>query len=275
VVSFGYADLSQEVSVEEDQTTTVNLQMLPLPLVTVSGTVYLPGGNPVDGGVPAAQAFITIKDTPVPPVTADDQGAYSLVLPAGTDYQLQVSAGADGYLAQTVPFLTDLELDLYLDTVNAEGFESGDMESHPWFMTGGADWYAQSADVQSGSFASRSGEIGNINFAQMQLFVDCGDGGDVSFWFKVSSAAGSDFLRFYVGNDMVAEWAGEVGWTQYTHPVESGVVSFRWRYQKDFSGQAGQDCAWVDNITWTPISSASSLSDELVDPHYSATKVAS
>jgi len=93
-------------------------------------------------------------------------------LPAGSDYELQISAGTAGALGLTVPFQSDLALDLYLDTVNAEGFESGDMTGTEWYHAGPTQWYAQSAEVFSGNYASRSGAIGNNIYSQIQAFVD-------------------------------------------------------------------------------------------------------
>ena len=247
ITTFGYEDLFAEIQVSENETVVVDLTMQPLPQVTLSGRVYQPGGNPVDGGVPVAGALVKAKDTPVPAVATDSEGYYNLIMPASTSYRIQVTAGTAGYLDQLVPFGADLALDFFLDTANTEGFEAGDMSERDWFMTGGAEWSAQSDEVYSGNFAAKSGPFGDTNFAQMQIFEDCGSGGEVAFWFKVSSQAG-DFLRFYVGNDLVAEWSGEVDWTYFSYPVESGVESFRWRYQKDHSGAAGEDCAWIDDI---------------------------
>jgi len=244
ISAFGYEDISQEVQVDEDVVNPFDPEMTALPQVVVSGTVYLPDGSPAPG------AILVVEDTPVANMLSGAQGEYSVSLPGGTDYTLQVSAGVEGFLELTVPFVDDLELDLFLQGVHGEGFEAGDMSGLTWYFTGGAEWYAQQDEVNSGAWASQSGAVPNTNFSQMQCFIDCGDGGQMSFWFKVSSEASADYLRFYVGNDEVDAWSGEQGWTRAAYDVPGGVVSFRWRYQKDSSGTAGQDCAWVDDIVF-------------------------
>ena len=82
------------------------------------------------------------------------------------------------------------------------------------------------------------------------MTVDCGAGGEVSFWYKVSSEANYDYLEFYVDGSLRAEWAGEVGWAEHTTTVTGGNHTFRWNYDKDWSVSDGQDCGWIDDVTF-------------------------
>jgi hypothetical protein len=70
----------------------------------------------------------------------------------------------------------------------------------------------------------------------------------MTFWFKISSESGDDFLRFYVANTLLGEWSGEMDWTQAVFPVNPGTNHIRIRYQKGSAGSAGADAAWVDDI---------------------------
>ncbi len=241
---FGYENFSQDVEVPEDGVANLLVRMTALPQATVSGTVFLPDGTP------ASEATIIVQDAPVATVIADPAGDYSVSLPAGSDYILNASAGSEGVLTVNVPFLADLELDLHLGSTLAEGYETGDLTGMDWIVGGYSDWYVQSSEVHTGDYAARSGVIPGSTFTQMQTYVDCGDGGDITFWHKTSSQANGDYLRFYIGNTQVGSWSGETEWTQSSFPTGSGTVSFRWRYQTDASGSAGQDCAWVDDIVF-------------------------
>jgi len=245
--AYSYEILHQPVTGIPGEMVTANLVMTRLPLTTVSGTVYLPGGNPIDGGIPAAGAHIDVVSADEPSVTADDLGRYTLSLPYGDDYHLAVTSGIDGRLALTVPFFDDLELDLYLNEGNAEGFESGDLEGFGW-STAGAPWTVQGDEVHSGNFAARSGAIGDGQYSQIHKFINCGSGGQMTMWFKVSSEEGDDFLRAYDGNILLGEWSGEMDWTQASFTVGSGTRHIRFRYQKGSSGSNGADAAWLDDI---------------------------
>ncbi len=246
--AYSYAVLNQSVTVAENETLVQDLVLSLQPRVTVSGTVFLPGANPVDGGTPAANAGINIENVPESPVSADEFGQYAVSLPMGTDYVLTTTAGVEGHLTQTIPFHQDLDLDLFLNAGNSEGFESGDFSSFGWLLHGAADWTVQGDEVHSGDWAARSGAIGDGEYSQLANYVNCGEGGEMTFWFKISSESGDDFLRFYVANALVGEWSGEMDWTQATFPVNPGTNHIRVRYQKGSSGFAGADAAWVDDM---------------------------
>ena len=44
-------------------------------------------------------------------------------------------------------------------------------------------------------------------------------------------------------------WSGENDWTFVSYDFEAGSHVFQWIYDKNSSGQAGSDCAWIDDIT--------------------------
>jgi agmatine/peptidylarginine deiminase len=83
-------------------------------------------------------------------------------------------------------------------------------------------------------------------------------GGDISFWYKVSSESSYDFLKFYVDGVQQGSWSGEIAWTQATYALAAGTRTLAWTYSKDGSVDTGSDCAWVDNIIF-PASTAPSV----------------
>ena len=72
----------------------------------------------------------------------------------------------------------------------------------------------------------------------------------LSFWYKVSSEVGYDFLKFYIDDVEMSSWSGEVGWVRASFLVAEGTHSFKWSYNKDESLSSGNDCAWIDFIVF-------------------------
>ena len=247
--AFGYADYSVTVEVEEDLTTNQDLRLDALPSATVTGTVFSAGSVP-GSGTPADGAVVEVADTPLASVTTGADGAFSFQLPVGTDYEFRASVSGAGAISQTAPVDADTHLELYLSALTQDGFETGNFNALSWLTNGDANWYVQGAEVHSGAYAARSGDIGNQDNSNLQVTVDCGAGGEVSFWYKVSSEANYDYLEFYVDGSLRAEWAGEVGWAEHTTTVTGGNHTFRWNYDKDWSVSDGQDCGWIDDVTF-------------------------
>ncbi len=277
VNAFGYGELVQTVMIVEDQTTTQDLGLEAMPAASVTGTVYMAGQAPL-GGTPADGAQISVADTPLSTVTTGADGRFAFELPTGADYVLQAGLGGDGAISQLVPVLGHVDVDLYLSDLTQDDFESGDLTMLPWSSSGDADWFVQTATVHDGSHAARSGDIGNMQNSAIEVTVDCGVGGEVSFWYKVSSEANYDYLEFYVDGSKRAEWAGEVGWAQYTTTVTGGVHTFRWNYDKDWSVSDGSDCGWIDDVVFpgggspTPLAVATPWALEVtLDPGQTST----
>ena len=55
---------------------------------------------------------------------------------------------------------------------------------------------------------------------------------------------------------------GETDWTERTLSFDGGTNTVKWVYLKDRTGKDGEDCAWVDGITWVP---AGGMTDTVVD----------
>ena len=72
----------------------------------------------------------------------------------------------------------------------------------------------------------------------------------ISFRWKVSSEA-NDKLSFYIDGEQKGFTSGEKDWIQKVFSFGSGVHTSRWEYAKNGTVDAGDDCAWVDQITVT------------------------
>jgi len=125
-----------------------------------------------------------------------------------------------------------------------------------WIIThgGNANWTGQASTTHDGVNAAKSGLITNSQLTSFQTTVS--GAGSGSFWRKVSSEAGYDYLSFYV--DGVAQGgsiSGEVDWTQVNYTVTgAGNHILLWEYTKDGSVSNGSDAGWVDQVVWTPTS---------------------
>jgi len=129
-----------------------------------------------------------------------------------------------------------------------EDFESGNFNSFPWTLAGIANWTAVNTGAYAGTYCAKSGTIVANQTTTMQTVRILTTGGNLSFWYKVSSESGYDYLRFYVDGTQVTSWSGEVAWTQYTYALAAGTRTLKWEYMKDGSVNSGSDCAWVDDI---------------------------
>ena len=127
------------------------------------------------------------------------------------------------------------------------------------FRTGGAaGWTICLDEAQDGEASARSGNIedGQVSWIETEVV----GAGMVSFWWKVSSEASKkkvyDRLRFTVDGEPlqdVYDIGGEIGWTNVTCVVgASGTHVLRWTYEKDDRNEMGEDCAWLDAVSWTP-----------------------
>lgn len=75
--------------------------------------------------------------------------------------------------------------------------------------------------------------------------------GTLTFWQKVSSELGFDFLRFYIDGVEQDSLSGEVDWQQASFTVTgAGIHKLKWVYAKDDSKTSGSDRAWLDQVSW-------------------------
>ena len=143
--------------------------------------------------------------------------------------------------------------------VIGEGFESNNFNSFPWVNNSSAPWTIVSGEttVHSGNYAAKSGTITHNGSTSLQLTLDVGAAGNISFWRKVSSESNYDFLKFAIDNVDQGSWSGTQDWALATYPVTTGNHTFKWTYSKDVSYSSGSDCAWIDEITFPTSGSGS------------------
>jgi hypothetical protein len=170
-----------------------------------------------------------------------------------------------GNLCETVDWYRDGTIDTYdffqlaqswLEPVVAinlleigDDFETGDFGYMPWVMGGDPNWVIVSDVVYQGSYAAKSGTIGNSQTSSMEFTVDTTGYEAIGFYMKISTA-GTDKLKFYDNGDAHGNFfgSGELDWTYFSFNTGNGMHTFKWAYEKDSSGSSGDDCVWIDKI---------------------------
>ena len=150
------------------------------------------------------------------------------------------------------------------------------------FTTSGDAGWTRVKGVSADSYALRSGAITHSQTSHLETVVS--GPGTVSFKWKVScedyfvfrtQKILLDYLSFSVDGTERGLINGETGWTNGIFAVEGeGGHVLTWTYIKDSEGSEGEDCAWLDEVTWTPSGTPSGLEAWLAERNLTADAVA-
>lgn len=114
---------------------------------------------------------------------------------------------------------------------------------------GNANWYGESTTYIYGGSAAQSGAITHSQYTD--LYTTVVGPGTLTFYWKVSSESGWDYLDLYIDATNTDWISGEVGWTLMTKSIPAGIHTITWRYSKDTADTVGSDCGWVDKVVYT------------------------
>jgi len=229
---------------------TISLaDMVPPQNVAVHGTVTdLATGLPVQG------ATIQVVNSLVSPVTTNASGQYTFSSILTGIYNFRASKAGYATVLQAASITTtDTIVDFQLQESPAWSFETGAFESS-WTFGGIAPWTVSTESPYDGLYCAKSGVIGHSQSSEMSIQLYLSSAGTISFFRKVSSESGYDYLKFFVDNVQQGQWSGTVAWGEMNYAVTAGLHTFKWTYSKDGSAVAGSDCAWVDYIVFPPYS---------------------
>ncbi len=202
--------------------------------------IYRPGGTPTANGLYDSANFsletertsINQYTNPVPFLVNGDNGGLFL-------HSIGSTSG------NTISFTySNVE-----PSTNFDGFEVG-FQTYPWTLSGNANWILDNSVSYSGNTSAKSGAIAHNQSSSMQLTRDIASGGQISFFYKVSSEANYDFLKFYINGTLQGQWSGTTSWTLASYNISTGTNTFTWEYVKNGSVVSGSDCAWIDHISW-------------------------
>jgi hypothetical protein len=124
--------------------------------------------------------------------------------------------------------------------------EAVDDTSLIFTLSGNGNWYYQTTTTYYGGDAAQSADIADNQSTTMETAISGKT--SVKFYWKVSSEANYDYLKFYIDGVEQAQIAGNVDWTQRTYSVSSGTHTLKWSYIKDTYVSTGSDCGWVDKL---------------------------
>jgi len=238
--------------------------LLAVPLGTPSCEIT----NPVDGSYHIIGGLLDVQVTASDPDGSIDRVEFYLDgagTPSHTDYTAPYSwswdtagqsTGSHTILAKAYDNednSAEHQISITLLNPPDEGFETGNFSAWPWTFSGNASWTVQSAEKLTGSYAAKSGTITHSQTSSMSVQVDVASSGTISFYQKVSSQSGYDYLRFYIDDVQQGQWSGSGEWTPQSYAVSAGSRTFRWTYSKNSSVSEGSDCAWVDHIIFPPL----------------------
>jgi len=154
-----------------------------------------------------------------------------------------------------------------------EGFETGDFTSYAWTLSGNVNWQVTDNNPSEGNYCAKSGAITHNQTSTISLTYDFEADGQLSFFWKVSSESGYDFMKFKLDGQEMASWSGIQPWTNLAYYITQGSHTISWTYQKDVSDAAGSDTGWIDNIVFTPLNTEFQYdlaAQELSGPQYIA-----
>jgi hypothetical protein len=152
----------------------------------------------------------------------------------------------------TMPAATSTLTPAYVDSISRVSGSYG--RDYSTSGTAGGVMADTEAASPSGTPAVKLGGIGVVPDNGFTAFETVVMGrGTVTFWWKVSSEGGADYLNFLVDGNPIKSISGtKVTWVQVTNRVEGAGVehTLRWEYVKDVSEAFGSDAGWVDDIVW-------------------------
>ena len=200
----------------------------------------------------ASSALITINTATYDLGTISSGGSADAVINITIDVAAQVGdAVSMDYSVESSPYEANTSIAMNVGLI-VEDFETGGFNSYDWEFSGNVDWDVDEADPYEGVYCAKSGDINDNQTSVLFITVDVTTDDQISFFYKVSSESGWDYLKFYIDAGLQGEWSGEVAWTEASYPVSAGEHTFKWEYFKDGSVSNGGDCAWIDYIVFPP-----------------------
>jgi hypothetical protein len=124
--------------------------------------------------------------------------------------------------------------------------EAVDLDTQIFTTSGTGTWAYQTTEYYNDNDAAASPTITHSQSSSMETTITGKT--SVKFYWKVSSEANYDYLRFYIDGSLQDQIAGTVGWTQKSYNVTTGSHTLKWTYYKDGSVSSGSDKGWVDKL---------------------------
>ncbi|HUL38664.1 MAG TPA: Ig-like domain-containing protein [Methanomassiliicoccales archaeon] len=125
-----------------------------------------------------------------------------------------------------------------------------DADGPSFSSSGQAKWVGVNHQSYFGGDSMQSGDVSDSAYSSLQTTVSGVSG--VSFYWKVSSEASNDLLRFYVDGSMKSSVSGQVDWQKVTFNLSSGSHLLAWNYSRDSTNSGNKDMGWLDRVVMIP-----------------------
>lgn len=103
--------------------------------------------------------------------------------------------------------------------------------------------------VAEGNYAKSGNRNVSSSSSALTLSISMNAGDTLTFRYKVSSESNYDWFYFKVNGNQTFRYSGTVNWTTYTYTADTnGTYTFTWLYEKDYSVNTGDDCAYLDDV---------------------------
>lgn len=117
----------------------------------------------------------------------------------------------------------------------------------PWTTSGTSQpWFAQLLVSHDGVDAAQSGPT-PPNTATTLTTTLTGPA-TLSFWWRASCRANSDFLRLELNGQETGSRTGAANWEQVSLDLPPGENTLDWTYSRGPQGPIGEDAAWIDQF---------------------------
>ena len=218
-------------------------------IVTIANT----GNMPVVNGAFFFEGFndeLTLSTSPIPFQTIDVNGTTTVTFTATANNAIH---------EPTISYVkTSLWVNYFFDCKNfpikigevTEDWETGGFTHMNWTNVSSNPWTIVTNSPYEGLYCAKSGAITHNGNTILRITDTVTVADSVSFYYKVSSEEDYDKLLFKIDGQTKGEWSGTIGWTRAAFPVTPGVHTYQWTYSKDYYGSAGNDCAYLDLISF-------------------------
>lgn len=192
--------------------------------------------------------ILKINGVESPPLSGENSAHRKAILPAGVNtLEFFYSKDTSTNGGQDTAWVDDITLVTRVgDSSEFWDFEDGLV---PPEFTG--TWIITSTNPITGTYSMRSAPIGGNQSTTMSIPIrTTARPATLSFQYKFSTEATYDTFYANVDGVTVAAGSGTVGPTTATYALlPGGHTPLTFSYQKDYSGNVGSDCVWVDNIS--------------------------
>jgi hypothetical protein len=244
--AFGYEPVTIEnIAINDEGQTIVNVGLTTSASYSIEGTVQDGDTNEMIQNCQIS-LFYNEAEEPVLTMTTDNAGYFLFTeIPSG-EYKIffQHENYATYYENVIVNSNTILSISLYEPFII--NFENNELSNFDF--SGHAQWVNDSSTAFDGTYSARSGNIGSWQTSGISLEIETAHDGEISFFKKVSTEASYDFFYFYIDNELMGQWSGEMDWSESIFPLSTGEHTLEWIYEKDGYVDEGSDSVWLDNI---------------------------